>query len=218
MKKFSMIDAAALVVWVVPIIYLFVIYPALPAIVATHYGIDGKANGFGTKDKFLVLQLVISAITIGLYFLLKYLPLIDPKRQGKLNEATSQKLGLGLVIFMSAINLAITFGAINKSFKIDKIVFPLIGLLFAFMGNIMYSFKPNRFFGVRTPWTLGSEENWRVTHRLAGKVWFAGGILITILVLWVPTKMALLVFSPVLFVMCMIPILYSYIYFKKHQH
>lgn len=59
-------------------------------------------------------------------------------------------------------------------------IFPLIGLLFVFLGNVMYSLKPNYFAGIRVPWTLDSDDNWKATHRVAGIVWFAGGLLFLI--------------------------------------
>ncbi|MFQ9409913.1 MAG: SdpI family protein [Evtepia gabavorous] len=32
--------------------------------------------------------------------------------------------------------------------------------------------------GIRLPWTLADEDNWAYTHRLAGKVWTIGGLVI----------------------------------------
>ena len=217
MKKFSLVNLAVLVVWVLPMAYVLWVYPSLPASVPLHYGFDGKPNGFGTRSEFLLVQLFISVIAGGVYLLIKYLPLIDPKKQVKYGEANFQKLAFGLVFFLSAINIGITYGTVNSSFKIDKIILPIVGLLFAFLGNIMNSIKPNYFAGVRTPWTLEDEGNWRATHRLAGKIWFVGGILLTILVLVLPTEAAFAVFIPFIIVMALIPVVYSYVYFKKHQ-
>jgi uncharacterized membrane protein len=92
-----------------------------------------------------------------------------------------------------------------------------VGLLFVFLGNMMHSIKPNYFAGVRTPWTLEDEGNWRATHRLAWKVFFTGGIIITIATLVVPENAAIFIFLPCVLVMAFVPITYSYIYFKKHQ-
>jgi uncharacterized membrane protein len=93
----------------------------------------------------------------------------------------------------------------------------LVGLLFAFIGNIMLNIKPNYFAGIRTPWTLESEDNWCATHRLAGKLWFAGGILITILTLLIPSKAGFVVFMCCVGVLVLIPAIYSYLYFKKSR-
>ena len=217
MKKFSLLDVAALLIWLLPIGYLLWVYGSLPAIVPMHYGADGKPNRYGSKSDFLVMQMIFPFISGGVYFLLKFLPSIDPKKQVKYGEQTFQKLGFGLVIFMAAISISITFATINQSFKIDKLLLPLIGLLFVFLGNVMHSIKPNYFAGVRTPWTLEDEGNWRATHRLTGKIWVIGGLIITIATLVLPEGMGVFVFLPGILIISFIPIIYSYIYFKKHQ-
>ncbi len=217
MKKFSLLDVAALLIWLLPIGYLLWVYGSLPAIVPMHYGADGKPNRYGSKSDFLVMQMIFPLISGGTYFLLKFLPSIDPKKQVKYGEQTFQKLGFGLVIFMAAISISITFATINQSFKIDKLLLPLIGLLFVFLGNVMHSIKPNYFAGVRTPWTLEDEGNWRATHRLTGKIWVIGGLIITIATLVLPEGMGVFVFLPGILIISFIPIIYSYIYFKKHQ-
>ncbi|HTD42217.1 MAG TPA: SdpI family protein, partial [Mucilaginibacter sp.] len=94
---------------------------------------------------------------------------------------------------------------------------PVVGLLFAFIGNIMHSIKPNYFAGVRTPWTLEDDDTWRATHRLAGKLWFTGGIALTIAVLLLPVKAGMIVFMSMIAILVLIPVIYSYIYYKKHH-
>jgi uncharacterized membrane protein len=217
MKKFTLMDLAALAIILLPIGYSLWAYQGLPAIVPMHYGIDGKPNSYGSKSEFLAVMLMLPVVSALLYLLLKFLPSIDPKKQVKYGEQTFQKLALGIVIFMAALSIAITFATVNRSFKIDKLILPLAGLLFVFLGNMMHSIKPNYFAGVRTPWTLEDEGNWRATHRLAGKIWFAGGIIITIAMLVLPEKSGFIVFTPCILIMAFIPVIYSYIYFKKHQ-
>ncbi len=41
---------------------------------------------------------------------------------------------------------------------------------FLVLGNYFGNLKPNRFVGIRTPWTLKSDETWRATHRLGGRI------------------------------------------------
>lgn len=217
MKKITLLNVAALLIWLLPLVYLFTVYAKLPESVPVHYGINGKADRLGDKSEFSTIILIISLVSGGTYLLLNYLPSIDPKKQVKAGEQTYAKLAFGLVVFLSALNLAIVYGTVNKSFQADKVILPIIGLLFVFFGNMMYSIKPNYFAGVRTPWTLESEDNWRATHRLAGKLWVVGGIIITALVLLLPSTMATMVFIPAVLILSFIPIGYSYIYFKKHQ-
>jgi len=217
MKKFSLQDVAALVIGVLPLGYLLWVYNSLPAIVPLHYGADGKPNGFGPKTELFLLQALLIGVSFLIYLLLKFLPSIDPKKQVKYGEKTFNKLGMGLVIFLAALNICVTFSTVNRSFNAGRLLLPMISLLFVFLGNMMNTIKPNYFAGVRTPWTLEDEGNWRATHRLAGKLWFIGGILLAIATLVLPLQTGTYIFIPCIVLMAFIPMIYSYIYFKKHQ-
>jgi len=217
MKKFSLLDFAALLIGLLPYGYLFSVYSSLPAIVPLHFDANGQPNGFGPKKELFLIASILVWVSILLYLLMKYLPSIDPKKQVQYGEKTFQTLGFGLVVFMAALNICITFATVNHSFQIDKIILPIIGLLFVFIGNMMYSIKPNYFAGIRTPWTLENEANWRATHRLAGKLWVMGGLAVTIAMLLLPSPTRTYVFITCVVVMAFIPMIYSYIYFKKHQ-
>jgi len=217
MKKFTFLDAVALVVWLVPAAYVFFIYSSLPQTVPLHYGFNGNVDRYGNKSEFLTTEWVLLGVTLFVYLLLKFISLIDPKKQVKFGEATFQKLGLGLVIFISALNISITFATLHRGFQIDKLLLPLIGLMFVFIGNILNSIKPNYFAGFRTPWTLENEDNWRATHRLVSKMWFAGGVLITIFTLVLPPEPATIIMLSLIVVMTIVPFVYSYLYFKNHQ-
>ncbi|MCO5947069.1 SdpI family protein [Mucilaginibacter flavidus] len=217
MKKFTYMDLAALVVWVLPAAYLATVYEALPAIVPVHYGISGKVDRYGDKSEMILLAGILLFTALLVYLLLKFLPAIDPKKQVKVGEETFRKIGFAVVLFLSALNIAIIFATVHHGFAIDKLILPLAGLFFAFMGNVMNSIKPNYFAGIRTPWTLESEDNWRTTHRLAGRLWFVGGIVVTIATLLLPATLSTIVFIGSIAVLTLVPVTYSYIYFKNHQ-
>lgn len=217
MKKFSVFDLGALIIWILPAFYLFFIYASLPAQMPLHYDIHGNVNSYGSKSEFVFFQVLIIGISALVYFLMKFLPLIDPKRQVKYGEATFHKLAIGMVVFFAALNLVIIFASVHHGFQIDKLLYPVISLLFVFLGNLMYSIKPNYFAGIKTPWTLESEDNWRATHRLASKIWFWGGIALTPLTLLLPSQTAGIVFLVFVLVMGLVPVIYSYLYFRKHN-
>lgn len=217
MKKFTYMDLAALVIWLLPAAYLTNIYSSLPATVPMHYGMDGKVNRYGDKSELIVLVSVLLFVGLLVYLLMKFLPSIDPKKQVKYGGETFRKIAFGIVLFVSALNIAILYAALHQNLPIDKIILPIIGLLFAFMWNMMNNIKPNYFAGVRTPWTLESEDNWRATHRVAGKLWFIGGIVLTIATLLLPSIAATIVFTSSILVLTFIPIIYSYVYYKSHQ-
>jgi uncharacterized membrane protein len=51
-----------------------------------------------------------------------------------------------------------------------------IGFLFAAMGYGMKDLPRNHLAGIRVPWTLASDEAWRVSHQRASKIVVVGGL------------------------------------------
>jgi uncharacterized membrane protein len=119
------------------------------------------------------------------------------------------------VVFIAALNI-LTIVAATKNAEILKYLYmPLIGLLFTFLGNFMYSIKPNYFAGIRTPWTLNDDDNWRKTHQLGGVLFFTWGIVFTLLSLLLPLKVAGHVLKYSAITLVLIVYAYSFVLFKR---
>ncbi len=217
MKKVNAIDGMALAVWLVPVIYLAGNYSRLPEKVALHFRLDGTPDRYGSVGEFLGVNLLMAGVSVFTYLLMRFVSSIDPKKDLSYSEKTFQKIGLVVVVFLSAIHLIIIFSAIHSAIRIDKLILPLIGLLFACIGNLMHSIKPNYFVGVRTPWTLEDPDNWKATHRLTGKLWFTGGMALTLVTLLLPNAAGALAFRLGIIGLAVVPLAYSYLYFKRHH-
>jgi len=217
MIKKNLSGFAALIIWLLPVLYFLKIYNSIPQTVPVHFGLDGTADRYGSKQELIWMFIILSAITIGIYFLITNLPRIDPKKTAGYSAATFKKLSLTLVVFLSALQLFIINATVSGSFSMSKFMLPLIGLLFAFLGNLMHSVKPNYFFGIRTPWALEDENTWRATHQLAGKLWLAGGIAITIATLLFSYKTGFIIMICIVTAITLIPVIFSYQYYKKHK-
>lgn len=202
---------------ILPFIYLGSIYSGLPDIVPVHFNIEGKPDAYGGKSTLIFTTGLLSVVAAGCYLLVKNIPKIDPKKSAGLSPELSQKMAISIVVFMCALNIVIIYSTVNLSVNVGKIILPLLGLLFAFLGNYMHSIKPNYFAGIRTPWALENKDNWRETHLLAGKLWVAGGVLITILTLLLPAFIGFICFMCITVALAVIPFIFSYRYFKKHQ-
>jgi hypothetical protein len=96
-------------------------------------------------------------------------------------------------------------------------LFPaLFGILFVVMGNYMPKIKQNRTMGIKISWALNNEENWNKTHRLAGKLWVAGG-LVLVATSFLPLKWAIAIMLSVFLVMMIVPVVYSYSIYRGHK-
>jgi uncharacterized membrane protein len=217
MKKNSWVSLVVILIAFVPCLYLAIIWNSIPQTVALHFDNHMEPDRTGDKSSLWLVTGIMAVVSIGVYFLLKNISRFDPKQRKGVNPVSLNKLGGGLVVFLAALSVII----INSSYKgmpaMGKFLFPLLGLFFAFIGNYMNSIKPNYFAGFRLPWTLSDDDNWRRTHQLGGKVWFAGGLLITIISAFLPAAKVLPVFIGLIVVMVLIPSVYSYKIFREKK-
>jgi uncharacterized membrane protein len=209
------------IVWLVtavPAVYLLLVWKKIPDQVALHFDLSGKADRFGHKKELLVTVLVLTAVSIFIYLLLTNIFRIDPKKYAAENKMRLQRLAFGVMVFITALLCMIISGSVNGNVSLNTgLVLAGVGLLFAFIGNYMYNIKPNYFAGFRLPWTLENEENWRRTHHLASKLWFAGGLLLAVICLFLTPKPAMVVFFTIMGIVTVIPVVYSYRLFRRQK-
>lgn len=202
---------------VAPAAYLAFAWNKLPEKVPMHYNISGEVDRYGSKTEMLAVMGIIIGINIGIYFLLVNINKIDPKKKYTAeNLPRMRKLAFAISIFMSALACFIIYSSLHPADKFNmQFVVIAVGLLFVIIGNYMYNIKPNYFAGLRLPWTLESEDNWKQTHLLGGKLWFAGGLLIVLAGFVLPATVQLIFLLSVAALITIIPIVYSYRLYKK---
>lgn len=82
----------------------------------------------------------------------------------------------------------------------------------------MPKLRPNFFVSIRTPWTLVSKEVWMKTHRIGGRCMIIAGFLMLLLCVVVPLKYyTFWVELPIIGLLAVFSILYSYLLSKKEQ-
>ncbi len=214
-KRSSLINWLIILLAVMPLIYLAAIFKSLPGVVPVHFDINFKPDRYDDKNNLWMITGMLAAVSIFVYFLLLNLRRFDPKQRNAPPSATFKRLAVVIAIFISVFNFLILLSINNHIEILKRLMLPLVGLLFAFLGNYMNNIKPNYFAGLRLPWTLSSDYNWRKTHQLASKIWFWGGLSAAILSLVIPAPYSFYIFFSFLFIMIIIPVFYSYKIFKQ---
>lgn len=198
-----------------PFLYLVYIWGSLPERVPIHWNGEGQINGWGSKSSLIIIPLLLPLLT---YIIFHVTPLIDPKKKLANMESKFYQLKFAIVLLMSVLALFILYSTKNQSFFSPNSMIMLIGLLFAIIGNYLPSVKPNYFIGIKTPWTLENEAVWKKTHQLAGRLWFPGGLIIVILTFIIDDpKLMHVIFLTITGIIAIIPIVYSFIIFKKES-
>ncbi len=202
------------IIWIIiaiPFVYFALLYPGLPTQIPIHFDIHGNPDNFAAKSSY---WWVIASTTLGIYLLMLIIPLIDPKRKIQQMGNKYYILKLILVALMSLMSIFSIYVASNPHVDIKFMIMILIGLIFMILGNYMPSFKPNYFIGIRTPWTLESEEIWRKTHRMGGWLWTITGLVVIILVL---ARLNLAVSIILLIIAALIPVIYSFVLYLEQR-
>lgn len=216
MKKNTYFDWCLYAAMAIPLVYLGLIYPSLPASIPTHFNFHGP-DAYAEKSQSWVFTILICCTNFGIYQFLRHLPSIDPKRTASQSENLIRKIAVTIVVFLSILQLILITAMRGNLFSIEKLLIPVLGIFVCLLGNLMLNVKPNYFVGIRVPWTLENEDNWRKTHRLAGKLWFTGGLLIAVLGIVLPHPLAFISFITIIAITTFVPVIFSYLYFKKHS-
>lgn len=187
------------------------VWNTMPGSIPVHFGFDGQPDRYGGKFEGL-LSMPLTAS--GLYLLFFFLPHIDPRGERYIRFAGVYTIiRTAVIALLAAIQVIIILQARGMAVDVSTVVTLAIGLLLVVMGNYMGKIRPNWFVGIRTPWTLSSEESWNKSHRLGGKMFVVLGLLMAAASLlrkpWV-----LLVFVGLLLICTIILAVYSYIIWK----
>lgn len=214
-------DVLKKIIWLIiaaPAAYLAIIWKRLPEKVAMHFDLQGNPDRFGNKSELITLAIILIVVNAVTYLALTNVYRIDPKKYAAENKGRLQSIGLAVAVFLSAVLCLIIYSTMQGSIKISMgLIFAGVGLLLAIIGNYMANLKPNYFAGLRLPWTLENETNWKKTHLLAGKMFFGGGLLLAVVCLFVPPITAIVIFTTVTIIMTVIPCIYSYRLYKKQK-
>lgn len=181
-----------------------VFWNQLPEEIPTHFNLLGQADGYNHKMSAIF---GLPTLMLLMYWLLLFLMIKDPKSSNISSKI--QLLIYWIIPFVSCLSMISIFGeSLGYSMMSGILAQIFMGVVMIVIGNYLPKTRRNYIIGIRLPWTLESDKNWRKTHRLAGKIWVLGGLLlflnsfVQLYVYWV--------FFLTLFFVVIIPSVYSY--------
>ena len=169
----------SVVVTLLPIIIGLALWNKLPDELPIHWGINGGIDRLTTKAEGIFIMpclcaIIQSGVLIKLY--------IDPRKEQIHHKPILVSIWIVPLITI-LINVLIYIIALGGKVSMTMAVFFIIGVMFIGLGNYMPKLKQNYTIGIKVPWTLNSEENWNMTHRMAGKVYVVAGVISIIIAL-----------------------------------
>ena len=200
---------------IVPFVFIPFVWSSLPDQIPIHWNYNGHPNGYAGKAFGLffipLLNIALAALFIGL-------SKIDPKAW-MMNVSSEMMKPMRLVItsFMTVIFIVTTLAILYPSINITEAFQYGIPVLFLLLGNFLPTVKPNYFVGVRTPWTLHDPDNWRMTHRLAGRLWVVASVIYLVLEVVLGGQVPQPMFWTYLGIIALVPIVYSFVLFQRSK-
>lgn len=195
-----------------PVLFGLFYWNELPENMITHWGLDGKPDGWSSRA-FAVFAL--PAIILALHWVCILFTVRDPKNKDQNGKVFGVVLWITPIVSLS-VNGMIYASSLGRAFSPSANACLLVGLSFIVIGNYMPKCRQNHTIGIKLKWTLENEENWNSTHRLAGKVWVIGGLLLVVCAV-LPEPVSMAVMLAVTALLVAIPVVYSYRYHKKQK-
>ena len=181
-----------------------VFWNQLPEEIPTHFNLLGQADGYNHKMSAIF---GLPTLMLLMHWLLLFLMIKDPKSSNISSKI--QVLIYWIIPFVSCLSMISIYGeSLGYSMMSGLLAQIFMGVMMIIIGNYLPKTHRNYIVGIRLPWTLENDGNWRKTHRLAGKIWVLGGLLlflnsfVQLYVYWV--------FFLTLFFVVIIPSVYSY--------
>ncbi|HHY15750.1 MAG TPA: DUF1648 domain-containing protein [Firmicutes bacterium] len=181
----------------------------LPEKVPAHYNFAGEVTRYGSKWEVFILPLITLLIAPFVIWALKS----TSKKQAKEGGTEAKEIIVAGYILLVTFNLLSIFFLYtackrveNLSTEVDyfKLLFSMLGAFFLVMGGVMPKLKRNSIIGLRTKWSLSSDEAWAKSQRFAGAVTAISGILLLLGNIFIFRQTQAVVFSAAVIVLNLI--------------
>ena len=203
----------SMIIGLIAVIILFAVtaylYPSLPNPMPSHWNAAGEVDGYMNKPWGAYL---LPLCAFGTWLLFLVIVLFSP--QGFRLDKFMPVVGILQLVttgFMVCVSVLVLLAAKGYPIDMNSFIGPAIGLVLIITGNYMSKLRKNFFMGIKTPWTLASDEVWDRTHRLGAKTFMAGGFLCLFQPL---VDNAWYMISVILFA-SLTPVVYSFVVYKN---
>ncbi|HUQ80377.1 MAG TPA: DUF1648 domain-containing protein [Gemmatimonadaceae bacterium] len=196
------------------VMFSLAVFNRLPDQVPVHWGMSGEPNRYGSRFEAAFLMPVLMT---GLLLIMQWYPSRDPraanieKFRGAYDTVVFATIALLAGIHVIALGSAL-------GWRIDMVTAVLtgVGVLFIVLGNLLPRVRSNFIFGIRTPWTLSSEDVWTRSHRVGGYAMVAAGLM-TIAGAFLGRGVGLGLALGSMVLGSVVPVVYSYVLWSRQR-
>jgi uncharacterized membrane protein len=178
--------------------------------VPIHWDAQGRVDGYMEQPWGLM---VLPGVMLGLFLVFQVIEFISPR--GFRLGSFSRVVGIfqnAVLLFLALVFAAQLLYTAGIEVAMGQLIMLGTGTLFIIIGNFLGKTRKNFFIGIRTPWTLASDEVWIRTHRLGGWVFVACGAVLLGSSFFTASPWFML---PVVISAALIPVVYSFIAYMR---
>jgi uncharacterized membrane protein len=154
------------------------LWSRLPAAMPTHWNMQGEVDGFTPKPWGPLLLPLAMAFVHALFMLLPRFArrALQAELQRELQQKLLGQIQLSLLAFLSIVTLTSLLVALGVHVPFNRVLTAALGALLLGLGASMAELPKNPLVGIRTPWTLASDEVWKRTHALGSRLFLLAGL------------------------------------------
>ncbi len=189
------------------------LWERLPDPMPAHWNAAGEVDGYMSRTWGVLLLPLIGLVMLGLFLVI---PHIDPLR-GNIAafRSTFNIFVTAIMAYLMYLYALTLLAGLGVPIDMSRLLLPAMGGLLIGIGYLLTRAKRNFFIGIRTPWTLVSDSIWERTHRLGARLFVAAGVVIVLSALL--GEMGFWVVMAVVFVAALVPVVYSYLLWRREN-
>lgn len=206
MSKYQKTNILSGIVILITIAFGLSLKNSLPEVIPTKFDQDGVAIAFAPFILSVFFMPILGTLAITVLTYLSKANKVFWNKENNREAVAQTNLGILLLIASMYVGTFLTALNFNLFFKISYFAIGF-GLFFLISATAMKKIEKNLLYGIRLPWTMKSENNWKKTHELTSILMLISGVLLVVLGAF--TKNHTLIFS-LISVTFLVPTLYSF--------
>ncbi len=143
-------------------------YRYMPEKMVTNWSLQGEPSGYISRFWGVAIMPLVGLI---LFLIFLVIPKIDPLKTNLEKFRTYfDKLIASIFLFLLYLYILTLIWNTGREFNMVRVIVPAFFLLWYGLAVLLEKSKRNWFVGIRTPWTLSSDQVWEKTHSLGSRL------------------------------------------------
>ena len=201
-------DIVCLIAVAATLVATWLLYGSLPDPMPSHWNLSGEVDGYMPRFWGAVILPLTIVFSWGLMAGIRWFTREHEQRENLWPALNA--IQVATVLFMAALSGLVLSAAMGSGDFVARLVPMGIGIVFIVVGSVIGSVEQNRYLGIRTRWTLASEEVWKRTNRLGGRTFLLGGAVLIVASFNDSKMWGALAIVAVIAIAGILPVVYSY--------